>query len=267
MLVLLDNCEQVLAAAADVAALLAACPDVVILATSRKPLHIRAEREVAVTPLALPDPDRLPPLVELARVPAVALFVERAQRRTADFALTTGNAAAVAAICQRLDGLPLAIELAAARVKVLPPPALLARLEQRLPLLTGGGRDLPDAAAHHARCHRLELRPAAPRGASPLPPPGGLRRWLHAGGGGGGGRSRGSACGLRWRRRVAGSGPRSARCPASTTSRATRCWRRCASSPWSSWWRAVRRLQVRRRHAMYCVGLAEPPAAHRDAAT
>ena len=143
MLVLLDNCEQVLEAAADVAALLATCPEVVILATSRIPLHIRAEREVMVTALSLPTPDRLPPLVELACVPAVALFVERARAARADFALTTGNAMAVAAICQRLDGLPLAIELAAARVKMLPPPALLARLEQRLPVLTGGGRDLP----------------------------------------------------------------------------------------------------------------------------
>jgi predicted ATPase/transcriptional regulator with XRE-family HTH domain len=143
LLLLIDNCEQVLGAAADVAALLAACPDVVILATSRVPLRVRAEREVAVAPLSLPDPGRLPPLTELESVAAVALFVERARAVSAEFALTADNAEAVAAICQRLDGLPLAIELAAARVRVLPPAGLLTRLERRLSLLTGGGRDLP----------------------------------------------------------------------------------------------------------------------------
>jgi non-specific serine/threonine protein kinase len=139
----LDNCEQVLESASDIATLLAACPNLSILATSREPLHIRAEREIAVAPLPLPNPGRLPPLADLARIPAVALFVERAQAANAGFALTADNAAAVAGICRRLDGLPLAIELAAARIKVLPAAALLARLEQRLPLLTGGGRDLP----------------------------------------------------------------------------------------------------------------------------
>ena len=96
-----------------------------------------------MAPLPLPEPGRLPAVAELAGVPAVALFVERAQAANARFALTAENAAAIAGICRRLDGLPLAIELAAARIKVLPPAALLARLEQRLPLLTGGGRDLP----------------------------------------------------------------------------------------------------------------------------
>ena len=143
LLLLLDNCERVLESASDIAALLAACSHLAILATSREPLHIRAERDIAVGPLPLPDPDRLPAVPELAGVAAVALFVERAQAAHASFMLTTDNAAAVAGICRRLDGLPLAIELAAARVKVLPPTALLARLEQRLPLLTGGGRDLP----------------------------------------------------------------------------------------------------------------------------
>jgi predicted ATPase/DNA-binding XRE family transcriptional regulator len=143
LLLVLDNWEQVLGAAPDVAALLAACPRVGILATSREPLHIRAEREFAVAPLPLPDLGGSPSLDDLGQCAAVALFVERAQAARADFALTADNAAAVASICQRLDGLPLAIELAAARTKVLPPPALLARLEQRLPLLTGGGRDLP----------------------------------------------------------------------------------------------------------------------------
>ena len=143
LLLLLDNCEQVLAAAPDVAALLAACPTLAILATSREPLHLRAEREVPVAPLPLPDPAKPLPLGDVARGAAVALFVERARASQPDFALTADNAAAVAGICHRLDGLPLAIELAAARIKVLPPAALLARLEQRLPLLTGGGRDLP----------------------------------------------------------------------------------------------------------------------------
>jgi predicted ATPase/class 3 adenylate cyclase len=143
LLLLLDNCEQVVESASDIASCLAACPHLSILATSREPLHIRAEREIAVAPLPVPDPGRSPVVAELASVAAVALFVERAQAAHASFALTPENAAAVAGICQRLDGLPLAIELAAARIKVLPPAALLARLEQRLPLLTGGGRDLP----------------------------------------------------------------------------------------------------------------------------
>jgi predicted ATPase len=143
LLLVLDNCEQVLDTATDVATLLAACPNLSILATSREPLHIRAEREIAVAPLPVPDPGRPLPLTDLERVPAMALFVERAQAASAGFVLTAENAPAVAGICQRLDGLPLAIELAAARIKALPPAALLARLEQRLPLLTGGGRDLP----------------------------------------------------------------------------------------------------------------------------
>jgi predicted ATPase len=143
LLLVLDNCERVLDAAADVAALLAACPDLVILATSRIPLHIRAERELAVTPLPLPDGKDLPSLRVLEHAPAIALFLERARVVSTGFSLTGDNAADVVAICQRLDGLPLAIELAAARVKSLTPSALLARLERRLPLLTGGARDLP----------------------------------------------------------------------------------------------------------------------------
>jgi predicted ATPase/DNA-binding CsgD family transcriptional regulator len=147
LLLILDNLEQVLAAAPEVARVLAACPDLTILATSRAPLHIAGERVFAVPPLELadqPDDRRAPPsLAELARAEAVRLFVERAQAARADFALTEANGAEVAAICGRLDGLPLAIELAAARVSVLPPAALLTRLAQRLPLLTGGPRDAP----------------------------------------------------------------------------------------------------------------------------
>src|SRR5215208_3076024 len=143
LLLVLDNCEQVLEAASDFAALLASCPDLVILATSREPLHIRAEREVAVAPLPLPALGRLPPLAELERVSAVALFVERARATSADFSLTAENAPAIAAICQRLDGLPLAIELAAARVRVQPPDQLQRRLERPLDVLSTTMQDVP----------------------------------------------------------------------------------------------------------------------------
>ena len=143
-LVVLDNFEQVLAAAPAVGELLGLCPGLQLLVTSRAPLRLRWEHEQPVPPLALPDRHRLPPPDRLARVPAVALFVERARAARSDFRLTAANAPAVAAICARLDGLPLALELAAARCKVLPPPALLARLERRQEALTGGARDHPD---------------------------------------------------------------------------------------------------------------------------
>ncbi len=142
-LLLLDNFEQVVNAAEQVAGLLFACPQLKMVVTSREVLHVRAEHEFAVPPLALPDPKRLPDPVALSQFEAVALFVERAQAVKADFQLTTANARAIAEICVRLDGLPLAIELAAARIKLLPPQALLARLEQRLAVLTGGARDVP----------------------------------------------------------------------------------------------------------------------------
>ncbi len=143
MLLALDNLEHLLAAAPLVANLLAACSELAILATSRSTLHVYGERDLLVPPLPLPDPARLPPVDRLARNEAIRLFVERAQAADAAFKLTTDNAPAVATICQRLDGLPLAIELAAARVAVLPPATLLARLEPCLPLLTGGARDQP----------------------------------------------------------------------------------------------------------------------------
>jgi predicted ATPase/DNA-binding CsgD family transcriptional regulator len=142
-LLVLDNFEHVLEAAPAVAALLAACPRLTVLITSRAPLHLRWEQEFDVPPLALPQRERLPPVDELAQVPSVALFVERAQAVRYDFRLTEGNARAVATICVRLDGLPLAIELAAARVKVLTPEAMATRLSQRLPLLVSRGRDVP----------------------------------------------------------------------------------------------------------------------------
>lgn len=143
MLLVLDNCEQVITAASDLAALLTACPRLAILATSRESLRIAAEHEFPVLPLGVPEEIRDLALDDLAQIPALALFVSRATAIDPSFALTTDNAAVIAEICRRLDGLPLAIELAAARIRLLPPRALLARLEQRLPLLTGGARDLP----------------------------------------------------------------------------------------------------------------------------
>jgi predicted ATPase/class 3 adenylate cyclase len=142
-LLLLDNFEQVVGAAGQIADLLASCPELKVLVTSREVLHVRAEHEFAVPPLELPDPERLPGLAELATCPSVALFVERVQAVRPEFRLTTTNAHEVAEICVRLDGLPLAIELAAARMKLLSPQALLARMGQLLTLLTGGARDVP----------------------------------------------------------------------------------------------------------------------------
>jgi predicted ATPase/transcriptional regulator with XRE-family HTH domain/Tfp pilus assembly protein PilF len=144
LLLLLDNFEHVAAAAPLLAALLAACPHLKLLVTSRAPVHVRGEHTLPVLPLAVPDLAAMPSLEDLARVPAVALFVQRAEAAAPDFALTPQNAPAVAAICRRLDGLPLAIELAAVRVTLLSPEALLARLEQRLSVLVGGARDLPE---------------------------------------------------------------------------------------------------------------------------
>jgi predicted ATPase/class 3 adenylate cyclase/DNA-binding CsgD family transcriptional regulator len=143
VLLLLDNFEQVVSAALVVADLLVVCPQLKVLVTSRVVLHVRAEYEFAVPPLALPDPTHLRDLTALSQYEAVALFLQRAQAVKPDFQMTTANAPAVAEICIRLDGLPLAIELAAARIKLLPPPALLARLEHRLQVLTSGARDVP----------------------------------------------------------------------------------------------------------------------------
>ena len=141
VLLVLDNMEQVIDAAPLVARLLAACPFLDILATSRIPLEIAGERRFPVQPFSLPEPGGDP---GRAIPDAVALFVDRAQAVQPDFALADGDAATVVEICRQLDGLPLAIELAAARIAHLTPAALLARLSSRLPLLTGGARDLPE---------------------------------------------------------------------------------------------------------------------------
>jgi predicted ATPase/DNA-binding CsgD family transcriptional regulator len=148
LLLVLDNFEQVVAAAPFVADLLAHCQQLKVLVTSRATLHLYGEHEFPVPPLALPDAKRLAavetnPAASLTHYAAVELFVQRARAAKPDFALTTMNAAVVAEICISLDGLPLAIELAAARLKLFSPLALLARLQQRLTLLTGGPHDLP----------------------------------------------------------------------------------------------------------------------------
>jgi non-specific serine/threonine protein kinase len=143
LLLVLDNLEHVVAAAADLVGLLGACPAVTVLATSRVRLRVSGEWEHPVPPLELPASGGLPSVEGIAESEAVRLFVERAAAVQPGFALSDANTVTVVEICRRLDGLPLAIELAAARIKVLSPPALLARLEHRLPLLTGGGRDLP----------------------------------------------------------------------------------------------------------------------------
>ena len=143
-LLLLDNLEQVIEAAPVVERLLSSAPNLKILATSRIPLGLYGEYEFPVPPLSLPDPDSLPPLEHLTEYEAIRLFVERARAVRPDFSLTEENGPAVVEICKRLDGLPLAIELAAARIKLLPPRVLLDRLGNRLKLLTGGARNLPE---------------------------------------------------------------------------------------------------------------------------
>jgi predicted ATPase len=143
VLLVLDNLEHVLDAAEDVARLLALCPRLKVLATSRAPLKIAGEHEYALPPLELPPEGLMPPLEELAGFPAVRLFLERAAAAGSAVRLTSGNAGAIVGICRRLDGLPLALELAAARTRVLQPDLLLQRLERSLDVLTTGTRDLP----------------------------------------------------------------------------------------------------------------------------
>ena len=143
MLVVLDNFEHVLEAAEDVAELVASSPHISVLSTSRAPLRLRGEREYPLAPLEMPELTRVPTLDEVSVNAAVRLFVLHASAVSPDFELDRTNASAVAAICRRLEGLPLALELAAARVRLLRPTDLLARLDTTLTLLTGGSRDLP----------------------------------------------------------------------------------------------------------------------------
>ncbi|HJR79510.1 MAG TPA: adenylate/guanylate cyclase domain-containing protein, partial [Anaerolineales bacterium] len=143
LLLLLDNFEQVIAAAPLVAELLASCSELKILVTSREALRISGERTYPVPPLSLPDLSQLPSVESLSQYAAVQLFLQRAQAVKPGFTITSETAPIIVEICYRLDGLPLAIELAAARIKLLPPQAMLARLENRLEFLTGGARDLP----------------------------------------------------------------------------------------------------------------------------
>jgi len=147
LLLVLDNMEHLLEATPALAVLLAASPDLNVLVTSRATLHLSGEHEFAVQPLNFPDPIRIAresaPILFLTQYGAARLFIERAQAARVDFAVLPETAVAIAEICRRLDGLPLAIELAAARVKIFSPQALLARLEHSLPLLIGGPRDLP----------------------------------------------------------------------------------------------------------------------------
>jgi predicted ATPase len=143
ILLLLDNFEHLIVAAPTVSDLFALAPNLKILVTSRAPLHVYGEHEFPVPPLALPDTRSLPSLEMLSEYSAVALFIKRAKAVKPDFEITEDNAAAVAEICTRLDGLPLAIEIAAARSKLFSPSAMRKRLASRLELLTGGPRDLP----------------------------------------------------------------------------------------------------------------------------
>ena len=181
MLLLLDNFEQVISAAPIILDLLAAAPGLKILATSRVVLQVRGEHEFPVPPMKIPDPGALPELQHLRRYGSVRLFVERAQAVNPRFSLTEDIAPAVIEICQRLDGLPLAIELAAARIKLFPPQALLGRLGNRLSLLTGGARDLP--ARQQTLRNTLDWSYSLLREAeqTTVCPPGRVCRWVLAG--------------------------------------------------------------------------------------
>ena len=174
LLLLLDNFEQVLSAAQELSQLLAACPRLRLLVTSRAALRLYGEQEFPVSPLALPDPVQLPDRTEaLVQYAACALFVQRAQVIKLDFQVTQANVRAIAEVCLRLDGLPLALELAAARTRLLSPQALLARLAHRLDVLTGGARNLP---ARERPPAENRTPPAGSPVRAPTVPPGGPAR-------------------------------------------------------------------------------------------
>ena len=143
LLLLLDNFEQVISAAPLLTELLADCPQLKVLVSSRTRLHVHGEHEWVVPPLALPDPGQLAESGALSQYAAIALFLQCVWTLQPDFQISSTSTRAIAEICLRLEGVPLAIELAAARIKQLPPQALLAQLSQRLPLLTSGPRDAP----------------------------------------------------------------------------------------------------------------------------
>lgn len=240
-LLVLDNVEHLRPAASLVAQLVTACPSLTVLATSRSALRVPAEREYPVQPLARPDPTRLLAPDDLLHYPAARLFVRRAMAARPDFQVTAAHVPAIAGICARLDGLPLAIELAAARIKILPPQALLARLEGPITtLLSACWR------AGHASCPPA-CRPCA------TPSRGATICWS---------RTRGrcsdgwrcSWVAARWKRPRLSAGPTTARrwtswmgwriwrtraCCGRTNSpmvrRASRCWRRFGSMGWSAW--------------------------------
>jgi predicted ATPase/class 3 adenylate cyclase len=143
-LLVLDNFEQVIEASSGIGMLMSAAPRIRVLVTSRTPLRIRGEQEFPIPPLGMPDTARLPPLEELPRIEALTLFVERAMAVDPSFILDEENIRTVVEICRRLDGLPLAIELAASRLRLLSPSAMLERLDPTLPLLAKAARDLPE---------------------------------------------------------------------------------------------------------------------------
>src|SRR5262249_48286501 len=239
LLLVLDNFEQVADAAPLVGELLAGVPELKVLVTSRATLHLAAEHECPVPPLALPDPRQGTHVMVIASNPAVALFGAGAQATQPAFALTQANAAAVVAICRRLDGLPLAIELAAARIKLLSPQALLARLDQRFKVLTGGARDAPA---------RQQTMRATIEWSYQLLDADEQTLFARLGVFVGGWKQLRqcaivmaicpSTCWMGWQR--CSTGACSSRKRGVLVSRASRCWRRSANMRWSGWRRAAR---------------------------
>jgi len=181
MLLLLDNFEHLVQAVPTVVELLAVGPNLKILVTSRAALHVYGEYELPVPPLAVPDSEPMLPVEIVSQYPAVALFVQRAVAAKPDFELRRENAPAVTEICARLDGLPLAIELGAARVKVLSPASMRTRLTSRLQLLTGGPRDIPQRHQTLRAAMDWRLRTAECGRTETFPKIGGVRGRMHSG--------------------------------------------------------------------------------------